>query len=581
MDPVVEIKARLPIEDLVGQYCQLKKKGRGFVCVCPFHNDTHPSMQVSPDKGIAYCFACSSGGDVFSFYQKIEGVDFRQAVKDLAERTGVKIEGMALPRPEQKEHKERLRDCLESALRFYRASLSSHPESVSYLQKRGIPEEQIEAFELGFAPNSFSDTYQHLLKEGFSRGEIVDASLGIQKELSEGKIYDRFRNRIMFPIRDAHGDLVGFGGRTIGDDDAKYINSGETELYSKSAVLFGLHLAKEAVRETKRIILVEGYFDVLACHRVGVKNAVAVSGTALTESHVKMLKRIAESVVLCLDQDRAGKDAAERAFYLCAPEGLSIRAVEIAGKDPDEAAAANPATLASALQSGGVPYLDLIVSRLSASDRSTADGKREVAAVLFPLIKALPSAVEREHYIGKAAALLSTTPVAVEEDMQRIHAAPKLQQELPQEGRDLQSGFAPAEVALGMLCLFPTLRILISELIEPEGLFLRELYHAIRKLDGTEEVSVESLRMPPECVERAAVLLLFCEHHGFAEWSETLAAREIRKNCAHANREFLRKKQREIAEKLGRARSEGKTAEEEKLSTEYQEVLKLAKMAVR
>lgn len=581
MDPVAEIKARLPIEELVAGYCQLKKKGRGFVCPCPFHNDTHPSMQVSPDKGIAYCFACSSGGDVFSFYQKIEGVDFRQAVKDLAERTGVKVEGMAPAKPEQKEHKQRLRECLECALAYFRAELVRNERAMEYLKARGVPAEQLDSFELGYAPDSFSDTYQHLLKAGFSKQEIIDASLGIQKELSEGKMYDRFRNRIMFPIRDAHGDLVAFGGRTLGDADAKYINSGETELYNKSAVLFGFHLAKDAIRERKSVILVEGYFDVLACHRIGIIHTVAVSGTALTEQHVRAIKRTAESVVLCLDQDRAGRDASERAYYLCSQEELAVRAVEIEGKDPDEAAASDPKQLQEKLASGGQAYLDMVFDRLSRTDRSSADGKRVVASELLPLLHVIPSAVEHEHYLEKAAALLSTTRSAIEEDLKRLslESVTLRKSSVPATPVDATKAFTPSEIALGMFCLFPRLRGIMTELIEPEGEFAAALYASLKSFPLSEEIDPGALGLSPEHAERASILMLFCEHHGFLEWNDTLAAREIRKNCAYANRDLLRGKQREIAEKLTKARQEGKVAEEKLLSTEYQEILKLAKMS--
>src|SRR4051812_48149426 len=184
MDVKEEIRARLPIEQLVAQYCQLKKKGRSFVCLCPFHNDSNPSLLVSPDKGIAYCFACQSGGDIFSFYQKIEGVDFPQALKDLAERAGVVLPertGPVVP----KDEKERIRACLQSALQFYRAQLASSPVATKYLDDRGIPSEQREQFQLGFAPDSYTATYDHLLKAGFSRKEILGAGLGVQKELSE------------------------------------------------------------------------------------------------------------------------------------------------------------------------------------------------------------------------------------------------------------------------------------------------------------------------------------------------------------------------------------------------------------
>lgn len=579
MDPTLEIKAKLPIEELVGQYCQLKKKGRGFVCLCPFHQDTHPSMQVSPDKGIAYCFACSKGGDIFSFYQEIEGIDFRQALKDLGEKTGVKVEGLKMETPVQKDHKVRLRECLQAAQEFYSSSYASSEVAKAYLQSRQIPAEQIAQFGLGFAPDSFSDTYQHLLKVGFSRKEIVDVSLGIQKDLSDQKIYDRFRNRLMFPIHDGNGEIVGFGGRTLGDDDAKYINSGDTPLYNKSTVLYGLHHAKEAIRTSKTVVLVEGYFDVLACHRIGITNTVAVSGTALTEQHVKVLKRYAETVVLCLDQDRAGKDAAERAFMLCGQEELAVHAVNLAFKDPDEAAAADPEGLKAMLETGGKPYLDLVIAELNQGDVHSTEGKRTVLKKLIPLLNALASSVVKEHYIARIAALLSTTETALQEDMRKVEASvPVFQSVAPVEGNK-KTEFSSSEIALGIMLNFPHLRSLLTELIEPEEPFSAALYHALKDAPDVQTLTLEMLAIPEEHAERASILLLYCEHHGFFDWSDSLASQEIRKNCIVSNRNILRKKQLDIAQKLQIARQEGNLAEESKLSTQYQQVLKLAKMA--
>ncbi len=586
MDPTLDIKARLPIEELVGQYCALKKKGRGFVCLCPFHKDSHPSMQVSPDKGIAYCFACSSGGDIFSFYQKIEGVDFRQALKDLAEKTGVKLEKMSMPTPQQKDHKERMRECLEEAQRYFTACLNKSDSARAYLAKRNVTIEEIQEFGLGLAPDSFSDTYQHLLKEDFTRQEIVDASLGIQKDLRDAKIYDRFRNRIMFPIYDVHGSLIGFGGRTLGADDAKYINSGETPLYNKSTALYGLHLAKDAIRESKQVVLVEGYFDVLACHRVGARNTVAVSGTALTEQHVKLLKRYAEKVVLCLDQDRAGRQAAERAFFLCSEQDLPVHAISLQHKDPDEAANADAQGLRNQLMSGAVPYIDLVLTELAAGDVISSTGKHETLKILLPLLEAISSSVERGHYAGKAASLLGTTDTELKEDLARFAGTKTRLQPLrdtKEEDRKLpaekKGGFSAAEVALGIVLLFPKLHTQLPEMIEPEEEFAAQLYRALKHPPDVEQLTPDMLDLSQESRERVSILALFCEHHGFMEWSNSLALREMSKNCAAANKDLLRRKQIEIALKLQKARQEGNHAEEGKLESQFEEVLKLSKMS--
>lgn len=584
VDPTLEIKAKLPIEELVAQYCQLKKQGRGFVCVCPFHNDKHPSMQVSPDKGIAYCFACNSGGDIFSFYQKIENVDFRQALKDLGERTGVKVEGIRTDTPVQKDHKERIRDCLNAAHKFYREQLQKNDSAKRYLMQRKITDEQVEQFGLGVAPDSFNETYEHLLKAGFSRKEIVDASLGIQKDLSEGKIYDRFRNRLMFPIHDGGGELVGFGGRTLGEDDAKYINSGETPLYNKSVILYGLHHAKEAIRNTKKVVLVEGYFDVLACHKHGIDNAIAVSGTALTEQHVKILKRYCETVVLCLDQDPAGKKAAERSYLLCAEVGLPVHAVALTEKDPDDAATKDPEGFKNTMEEGGRPYLDLVIADLQENDTSSAEGKRAALSTLLPLLEALQSSVERGHYIGKVASLLSTTEVALKEDIEQHKAAtPVLSVATPEElpPEESPEGFSRTEISLGLFLLFPSLRSEISELIEPESPFAAALYAAIKDAPDVPNLTVDMLTIPEEFAEKVSILLMYCEHHRFSDWNESMAQRELIKNCKQANQELLRAKQVEIAKKLQKAQQEGNSAEEAQLATQYSQVLKLAQMAAK
>ncbi|MDA1208469.1 MAG: DNA primase [bacterium] len=583
MDPVTEIKARLPIDELVGGYCQLKKKGRNFVCVCPFHNDTRPSFLVSPDKGIAYCFACQTGGDVFSFYQAIEGVDFRQAVKDLADRVGIVVAD-APSTAIKKDEKDRLRDCLTAALKFYQNTLKQTPVAMEYIAKRLVPEDQVTGFGLGMAPNSFSATYEHLLKEGFSRSEILAAGLGVQKDLQEAKIYDRFRNRLMFPIFDHQGNIVGFGGRTLGEDDAKYINNAEGPLYNKSSILYGLEKAKDTMREAKAVVMVEGYFDVLACHRVGVENVVAVSGTALTEQHVKILKRMCEKVILCLDQDQAGKDAARRAFLLCSEEGIHVHVVALPYKDPDETAAKDPALLKKLLENGGLPYLDAVLEHIKSFDTNSVEGKRDAMKILYPLMESIPTSVEREHYFTKAAGVLQTSETALKEDLERLqqkqifptYVEPTSSERQAEKKKHLSA----TEVVMGIFLLYPTLRSMIEKLLPPDEGFSAVLYEAIKSApEDLKLFTAETLGLEGEDAERVGILLLYCENHDMSDWSESTAQRELKKNCTVANRNILQHKQKEIAKELAKAKAEGRFGDEAQLSTKYQEVLKLAKMA--
>ncbi len=580
MDDISAIKSRLTIEDLVGRYCQLQKKGRNLVCLCPFHNDKKPSFLVSPDKGIGYCFACQTGGDIFSFYQKIENVDFQQAIKDLAEMAGVTLsEKVVTSSAPKKGEKDRARECLQAACDLYIEKFSASSGAQMYLQKRCIPAEQIEQFHIGVAPDSFSATYEHLLKKGFSRSEILAAGLGIQKELTDERIYDRFRNRLMFPIYDVQGGIVGFGGRTLGQDDAKYVNTSDSVLYHKSQVLFALNIAREPMRKLKCAYLVEGYFDVLACHQVGVTNTVATCGTALTTEHVQILKRMVDRVVLCMDQDRAGQEAMERSFPLLVQAGLSVELVTLPGKDPADVLVADAAQLKDLL-AHPVPYLDAVLHSISRLNLSDAQVRKESLRRVLNLIAVLPSAVERSTELEKAAIVFRQTKSDLENDLVHLITRPSPTNKTVTAANATPSAsqFSSIEIVLGMLLLYPNLRYLIKELIEPPGDFTRALHIAMTQAaPGT---SLEQLPLQAVDRERASVLQLFCEEHGFAEWSEALAVRELRRNCQAANRDLLRAKQLDITKRLLIAKQEGKFAEEAQLQTEFQQVLKLLKSIV-
>ncbi len=584
MDDVQQIKSRLPVEQLVGGYCQLHKKGRNFVALCPFHNDSKPSLLVSPDKGIAYCFACQSGGDIFSFYQKIEGVDFPTALRDLAEKAGVQLEKrLAAQHAPKKDEKDRARECLKAALAFYKEKLSASAPAQEYLKKRVVPAEQIAEFELGMAPDGYTATYDHLLKSGFSKSDIVTAGLAIQRELQEERAYDRFRNRLIFPIHDPQGQIVGFGGRTLGNDDAKYINSSDGVLYHKSSVLYALHRAKEAMRETGKAVIVEGYFDVLACHRVGIKNAIAACGTALTAEHARLLKRYAQSIVLCMDSDRAGQEAMERAFPLLAAEGLHVQAVILPEKDPSEILAHDPSQLLDLLTNGPQPYIDVVLRQTLAVDLGNPLEKRQALSRFLRLLRSLPSAVERDDYLRKAATVFQTTEGALQQDLRAIEQASVLPRpRAAQQAKGVSDAelFSAAEIALGLFCFYPQLRHLLPEMIEPPDGLTAALFSAVRDAPADlPKLLPEHLPVPDEHRERAALLLLYLEHHDLAEWSESLAAREIRKNCKQANRDFLRVKQQQIARQLLDAKMGGRRDDEAALQNQYQEVLKLMQKA--
>lgn len=583
MDPVQEIKARLSIEELVGQYCQLTKKGRNFIALCPFHHDTHPSFLVSPDKGICYCFPCQKGGDIFTFYQQIEGVDFPQAIKELAERTGV-ILPETKPEAINKDEKERMRECLQAALVFYARTLQSTPSAMSYLAERGVTQMEIDLFQLGLAPDSFTATYEHLLKAGFSKTEIQAAGLGVQKELTDERMYDRFRHRLMFPIFDHQSRIIGFGGRMMPGpesanrtNDAKYLNSSESPLYRKSSVLYGIHLAQKAMRESKRVVLVEGYFDVLACRRVGVEDVVATCGTALTEEHVRLLKRSVDRIILCLDQDRAGRDAAERAFLLCSREGLQVEGIVLGQKDPADAALESQDILREKLTTSSRPYLTIVLEEVAASDVSTPAGRRSALERILPLLEAIVSSTERSHAIRDAARALSTTEATLLDDLRAFSAAPSQPRRTQTVTTTPAMPFSRAEIALGLLLVYPRNLRMIEEMILPEDPCAAALYQALLPHKDEQMISLDALDLPEEHRSRARILQLYCEDQGFSQWNDAVATRELQHNIRNANRDVLMKKQKEITERLMEAKKSGFSEQEAQLKTEYQHLLELSR----
>ena len=583
MDTKDQIRSRLPIEQLVAEYCQLKKKGRNYVCLCPFHSDKNPSFLVSPDKGIAYCFACQSGGDIFSFYQKIESVDFPTAVKMLAEKTGVEIpkeKFSSLPTV-SKDEKVRLRECIASAQEFFVHKLETTPEALVYVQKRGMTPDLLKTFALGYAPDSFSETYEYLLKKGFSRSDIVSAGLGIQKELQDERIYDRFRHRILFPITDAQGSTIGFGGRAMGESDAKYVNSPESPLYHKSSVLFGLFHARDAIRASKTIVLVEGYFDAISAHKAGVTNVVAVSGTALTEEHVQIIKRYAETVILCLDQDSAGQMAASRAFGLLSRAHLKVLSVSLPAKDPDELVQKDPALFQSLVTSSAVPYISAIIDRLRVlPDITEPSGKRVISDTLFPLLSAVPTSVELRAYMEKAARAFGMVETDIAHDFRLWASTDVTQKKSLTPSVSTSLAYSPYELCLGLAFLYPAVRSLVPELLPSDDAPMELVRIALSQSSGdlTVQEIIDAMDIEFTQKDRLKVLALYCEEN-FPEWAESLAVREFRKLVSVANKDVMVRKQFVIVKELKDARSRGRVDEEAKLLHQYQQLLKLSKMA--
>lgn len=417
MDAVAEVKSRINIEDLIGEYVRLKRAGRNFKGLSPFTNEKTASFIVSPEKQIWHDFSASRGGDIFTFVMEVEGLDFKGALDLLAQKAGVDLDKYKTG-TSRGPKKEKLYQALELAAKFYQVQLKNKPGALDYIfKKRGFSKATALDFQLGYSPDNLRGLTDFLLKKGFSEQEIKQAGLST---IRSGKPIDMFRGRIMVPLSDQAGKVIGFTARLLNDnpDAPKYINTPQTVLYDKSRHVFGLHLAKKAIRESKIAVIVEGNMDVVASHQVGVANVVATAGTAMTEMQLKALSRLTTDVRLAFDQDRAGLSAAERAIPIASKAGVNLGIITLTGaKDPDELIQKDPKLWQSAIANHQYAF-DWLVDRYKAQlDLGTAQGKREFSDVLLPVVRGLSDSVEKEHYLKKIAEHIDVSVKALQEKL--------------------------------------------------------------------------------------------------------------------------------------------------------------------
>jgi len=431
MTQVEQIKSKLDIVDFIGESVKLRKSGRSYSALCPFHSEKTPSFHVFPDSQNWRCFgACSTGGDIFAYVMKRENVDFGEALRILAQRAGVELAARTPKDAEEDARIKKLREINEAAVRYWHNLLlnSTVAHGVrTYLAERGITDNSIVNFQLGFAPESGDALGNYLQSRGYLPADIHGAGLtGEREEDKGGGYYDRFRERLMFPIRDMKGQTIGFGGRALAaGQQPKYLNSPQTPLFDKSSILYGIDMAREAIRTAGVAVIVEGYVDALMAHQKGFKNVVASMGTALTETQLKTLQRLAKKFILALDADAAGLEAMRRGLsvaqgaldkeYVPTPIGrnliefesrlkVEIRvAVLPAGFDPDDLLREGPSAWQSLLD-GALPVVDYMIQIVTAPlDLSSARGKSEAANTLLPLIREMADGVARAHYIQELA----------------------------------------------------------------------------------------------------------------------------------------------------------------------------------
>jgi DNA primase len=488
-DAVREVKDRLDIVEVIGGYVRLQRAGRDYKGLCPFHSEKTPSFTVSAEKQVWFCFGCNEGGDMLSFVQKAEAVEFPQALQMLAEKAGVELEehsgGSGRRRAQER---QRAKEVNAQAAQYFHHILLNHragTRGLRYLEKRGIEAETITAFQVGFAPaGTRSDNLlRFLTKRKVSEDEAIKAGVALGGE--GRRAIDRFRGRLMFPIRDEQGAVIGFGGRAMDNQPPKYMNSPQTSIYDKGRVIYGLDAARKTISSGGRALLVEGYFDVLMCHQNGIDYAVASSGTAVTPEQLKALKRVATELYLCLDTDEAGRNATQRVIADAARSGLRVMVVELPNaKDPGDFFLKTPQLWLDAEGAALAGWEWWLKGILERHKLSSPDGRDTAARAVIPVLSRIPEEATLDIYCQYAAQSLRVDAARLLADVQRYRktgVAARPEPEAPAAvsislpaGRDIP-GRPEEDRILGLMLSHRDVGTLLAELTADEPLGRPEL----------------------------------------------------------------------------------------------------------
>ncbi|MBB6478114.1 DNA primase [Negativicoccus succinicivorans] len=424
---IEQVRAGNPIVDVVGSYVPLTRKQNNYWACCPFHEEKTPSFSVSPDKEFFYCFGCHAGGDVFQFVQKIENISFPESVEKLAQRIGLEIPKTDLSpaEREREEERQRLYEICDLAAGYFHNCLTKTrmgAAGIDYFKKRGLSAQTIVDFKLGFAPPQWDRLYRDFRERGYREKDLIKSGLCLTKN---GKTYDRFRGRCMFPIRDDKGRVVAFGGRIIEEGEPKYLNSPESPIFHKGDLLFAMERARKEIRRTKQAVLVEGYMDVVGVHNLGVTNVVASLGTAFTQRQAQLLRRICDVAIVAYDMDRAGREATRRAITIARETGLKLRIATLPdGKDPDEYIKQHGANAWEDVIAMAQNVLDYRLDEIiAAHDATSTDGKNMIVQEFVPEIMQTDNAITIDSYLRRLATRLRMNENIVRSEAQKIAKA--------------------------------------------------------------------------------------------------------------------------------------------------------------
>jgi DNA primase len=560
-----EIKNKLDVVEVIGQYVKLQKAGANYRGLCPFHKEKTPSFFVSPSRQIWHCFGCGLGGDIFSFVMKIENIEFKEALKILAQKAGVEL---AYENPQVRSQKQRTVDVNKAATEFFEENLWKENDVASYLLKRGLKEETIKEFHIGWASDEWNQLSNFLVKKGFKPKEILDSGLAIPKNTG---IYDRFRSRIIFPIEDASQNIVGFTGRifqgkaplkTIRDIEkiGKYINSPQTLIFDKSKVLYGLSKSKNYLRSEGNTLLVEGQMDFLAAWQAGIKNMVAISGTALTSYQLKILKRYNDTLVLGFDMDEAGEKASERGIELALSKEFNVKILRLPeGKDladflMDKENEANIKDLLSKAEA----IMDFYFARAqNEGDKTNIDGKKVIASYFLPKIKKLNNVLDVSFWTNKLSRFINISEQALEDELNKLQKGgdelivdenESLYQFPVAQLRSRIDGIA--ERIISFLIKTPSLREGISDYEEyfPEN--FQMIFQVIKNISSVKDLNIANLKklnLPEDLINQINQLALRADYETeLLEKFQVSIEEEFQKELQELKKECIKKRLEKI-----------------------------------
>lgn len=561
-DYVDEIKSRTDIVDLVSQYVQLKKAGVNYKGLCPFHSEKTPSFVVSSEKQICHCFGCSKGGDIFTFVQEVEGVNFVEAIEFLADRAGIKIDKKKLKDRLPRDEKGEYFLAHKLACEFFENELFSSVEGrkvLDYLDRRGVNEETIREFRLGFAPDKYDALYPCILKKGISKNVLLSSGLVASKGLGIDDVYDKYRSRLIFPIFDFLGRICGFGGRALKKDQSpKYLNSPDNPIYNKSKLLYGLSHAKQFVKESDSVILVEGYFDMILPYQHGIKNLAATCGTALTADQARLVKRLTTNVVTCFDSDEAGFEATRRAYFLLQNFGITVKSVNALGeKDPADFVREHKDDFKKIIQEAD-DYLNYLVDHLlKKHNLKTVEGRKSIFAEILPVLKVMSPSI-KDLFVRNLASKFDLKEKFLYEELENYtlptgHPSKYVENESP--SNDSNKKFSVQEIVLALVLHIPGLfQCLGSVLIEND--FEMEMKSVYKLLTDQYNCAGKNFKIWDfsafaDLKARIDVLRIFAEDH-YANFSQTALQEELKRLVERMKKERVSRKlqylQKEIVE---------------------------------